>query len=346
MTEIVKVTDSVNLDELQRMAQIMAHSGYFAADNDPKKSIAQMAVKILAGRELGYGPFASVNGVHVIQGKPTISANLMAAAVKAHPRYNYKILKMDANAVSIEFFEDGVSAGPPSEFTMAEAQAAGLANKPIWKQFPRNMLFARALSNGVRWYCPDVFNGNTVYVPEELGADVDGEGNITGQPAYTVIETTQTPQKPLHGHTAHPEAQAPQVINVAPVEPPTEVIVEGKDEYEKVLNELLSDDTEIADGTQNDATRVAFHVEGNRLFGKDWDKGARSWLVEMYTKKTTPRKIRSSSKQLVRKELETLTANMQDKAKGKTYVEQYKIKMEKLQNLETQMHSQLVAAAA
>jgi hypothetical protein len=42
-----------------------------------------MCVKVLAGRELGFGPFASVNGIHVIKGKPGIvSANLMAAAVK------------------------------------------------------------------------------------------------------------------------------------------------------------------------------------------------------------------------------------------------------------------------
>ena len=40
------------------------------------------------------------------------------------------------------------------------------------------MLFARAMSNGVRWYCPDVFAGMAVYTPDEMGADVDGEGNV------------------------------------------------------------------------------------------------------------------------------------------------------------------------
>jgi hypothetical protein len=29
------------------------------------------------------------------------------------------------------------------------------------------MLFARAISNGVKWYCPDIFSG-PVYVPEEM----------------------------------------------------------------------------------------------------------------------------------------------------------------------------------
>jgi hypothetical protein len=45
-----------------------------------------------------------------------------------------------------------------------------------WEKYPSNMLFARAISSGVRIYCPDVFNGNLVYVPEELGAPVNEDG--------------------------------------------------------------------------------------------------------------------------------------------------------------------------
>ena len=45
-------------------------------------------------------------------------------------------------------------------------------------KFPRNMLFARAMSNGQKWYCPDAFNGATVYTPEELGAETDENGDI------------------------------------------------------------------------------------------------------------------------------------------------------------------------
>jgi hypothetical protein len=35
-------------------------------------------------------------------------------------------------------------------------------------KFPRNMLFARAMSNGVKWYCPDVTSGVTVYSEGEI----------------------------------------------------------------------------------------------------------------------------------------------------------------------------------
>lgn len=184
-TEIVRASE-INLDELQRIAKMMVVSGYFDAAKDLNTGIAQMAIKVMAGREMGYGPFASVQGIHIIQGKPSISANLMAAAVKAHPRYDYRVRQMSAEAVSIEFFENGQSLGI-SEFTKADADAASTQNM---RKFPRNMLFARALSNGVRWYCPDVFNGNAVYVPEELGADIDGDGNFIDLPSGKVDTKT------------------------------------------------------------------------------------------------------------------------------------------------------------
>jgi len=38
-------------------------------------------------------------------------------------------------------------------------------------KFPKNMLFARAMSNGIKWFTPDVFAG-PVYTPEELGSAV------------------------------------------------------------------------------------------------------------------------------------------------------------------------------
>ena len=111
-TEIVRVSD-VDLEQLQRMAKMLAVSGYFEASQDATTAIAQMATKILAGRELGYGPFASVQGIHVIKGKPALSANLMAAAVKAHPHYDYKVRKMANDEVVLEFFEDRESLGLP-----------------------------------------------------------------------------------------------------------------------------------------------------------------------------------------------------------------------------------------
>jgi hypothetical protein len=172
------IIQSDELETIQRTGRMLAASGYFDGKGDTAQAIAMMATKIMAGREMGFGPFASVNGIHIIKGKPSIGANLMAAAVKGSSRYDYRVKEMSNDRCTIEFFErEGdkkVSIGI-SDFTRADAVAAETQNM---SKFGRNMMFARALSNGVRWYCPDVFSGNAVYVPEELGANVDSDGNV------------------------------------------------------------------------------------------------------------------------------------------------------------------------
>ena len=194
MNEIVKYqpVQEIDIDEIKRVAMMMVCSDFFQVGKDQTQAIAQIGVKILAGREMGYGAFASVQGIHVIQGKPTVSANLMAAAVKAHPRYNYKVVEMTDDKVSIQFYEDGQPSGV-SEFTKADATLAGLTGKDIWKKFPRNMLFSRALSNGVRWFTPDVFNGSTMYTPDEIDADVTID-MATGE--VITNGTQQAPRQP------------------------------------------------------------------------------------------------------------------------------------------------------
>jgi len=171
----------LSLQETLSLGEVLSRSGYFKDTKDASQAV----VKVLAGREMGFGPIASMQGINIIQGQPNIGANLLGAAIKRTRKYNYRILELTDKRCELAFFEDGQEVGR-SAFTMEDANRAGLTGKSNWKQFPRNMLFARAMSNGARWYCPDVFGGVTPYTPEELGAEVDGE---TGE----VIDVTPTP---------------------------------------------------------------------------------------------------------------------------------------------------------
>lgn len=127
------------------------------------KSAQQAVVKIMAGAEMGISPFQAMSGIHIIQGKPTIGAGLMASRVKASGKYNYKVTEMTDKVCTIDFTEAGQPIGT-STFTIEDAKKAGTKNID---RFPRNMLFARSMSNGVRWFCPDIYEG-PVYVPEEM----------------------------------------------------------------------------------------------------------------------------------------------------------------------------------
>jgi len=168
------------------LGTVLAQSGFFS----DAKQASQAVVKVLAGRELGFGPIASMTGVNIIQGKPAIGANLMAAKVKGSGKYNYRQVELTDEACELAFFEGNQEIGR-SRFTMQDAQRAGLNGKENWKKYPKNMLFARAISNGARWYCPDAFGGVTVYTPEELGAEVDGDGDIID---VTPTRTTTEPK--------------------------------------------------------------------------------------------------------------------------------------------------------
>lgn len=169
-SEIVRYNE---LSELMALGDVFAQSGMFADAQDKAKAV----VKILAGQELGFGAFASMAGVRIIRGNVALSANLMASAVKRSGKYTYRVLTMEPDICKIEFFErDGgqwVSIGV-SPFTIEDAHKAGTQNM---NKFPRNMLFARAMSNGVRWFCPDV-TGGPAYTPEELGEEVDEDGDM------------------------------------------------------------------------------------------------------------------------------------------------------------------------
>lgn len=145
--------------EALSIGKAFAESGMFP----DIKSAAQAIVKIQAGQEIGIPPFAAMSGIHIIQGKPTIGAGVMASCVKGSGKYDYRVMESTEQVCSIDFFQGKEKIGN-STFTIADAKKAGTKNLD---KFPKNMLFARAMSNGVKWFTPDVFAG-PVYTPEEF----------------------------------------------------------------------------------------------------------------------------------------------------------------------------------
>lgn len=160
------------LAEISQWADVFVKSGMFR----DAKSVAQAIVKIQAGQELGLPPFAAMRGFDVVEGKPAPNAGLTAALIKRSGRYDYRVLRSDAEACVIEWYDNGRVIGS-SEYSIAEAKAAGLASRPVWCSYASDMLFARALTRGCRRYCADLFLGS-VYTPEELGADDAGAATL------------------------------------------------------------------------------------------------------------------------------------------------------------------------
>lgn len=161
----------MSLDETLTLGKVLAGSGYFQDARD----VGQAVAKILAGRELGIGPLASMTGIYIVKGRVTLSANLIAAQIKRSGRYDYRVKRLDNEGCEVEFYQNNEPIGT-STFTKEDARVAGLGGDN-WTKFPKNMLYARAISNGAKFYCPDVFSG-PVYTPDEMGARVDEQGEI------------------------------------------------------------------------------------------------------------------------------------------------------------------------
>lgn len=162
---------------LATLGDILHKSGMFA----DIQSAAQAIVKVMAGRELGFGPIYSMTKIALVKNRITLSAESMAALIKRSGTHGYRVTTHTDKECSIDFLE-GVEKVYTSTFTIADAQRAGVIKADSgWEKFPRAMLFARALSQGARIVCPHLIAG--AYTHEELGALVDEEGNLLAIPA-------------------------------------------------------------------------------------------------------------------------------------------------------------------
>jgi hypothetical protein len=182
MNELTKINANEDFELAQRIAKVFYVSNMFP----DLKSHAQAIVKVLVGKEVGLPPYASINGIHMVMGKPTLGSNLIATLIAGHPNYNYRIRQLDSQICEIEFYDSPTKAVNSDTaigtvtFTIQEAETAGLLAKKdsIWLKYPSDMLFARAISRGARRYTPGIFGGATVYTPDEMGVDIDEDGVI------------------------------------------------------------------------------------------------------------------------------------------------------------------------
>lgn len=185
---------SRQLSETMTLGDIFVKSGMFP----DIKAQAQAVVKILAGRELGLSPLESMTNIYIVNGKVALQAKVIAALIKKSGKYDYQIEKQDNEECVIAFYQNNgkrIELGK-STFSIKDAAKAGIVNKDSWKNYPKNMLFARALSNGARFYCPDVYSA---YTPEELEI---GNGKATHEEPPAIIEVNKEGEVTKDGEKA------------------------------------------------------------------------------------------------------------------------------------------------
>ena len=158
-TRVAADGNAVTFESMERMASAVAKSGLFGVKT-PDQALALMLVAQAEGRH----PATAAQEYHIIQNRPALKADtLLARYQQAGGTVKFEELSEKRCAAT---FSHPASGAFTIDWTIEMAQRAGLANKDTWKSYPRAMLRARVISEGVRTSFPGVAIG--VYTPEEL----------------------------------------------------------------------------------------------------------------------------------------------------------------------------------
>ena len=159
ITKIERQAPPVPFEHQMRLAESFARSGMFGLKS-PDQALALMA---LCEAE-GLHPAIAVRDYHIIQGKPALKADAMLARFQ-NAGGRVKWLDMSDERVAAEFSHPA-GGTVTIDWDKQRAVVAGFWGKDNWKKFPRAMLRARVVSEGIRTVYPGVVVG--VYTPEEV----------------------------------------------------------------------------------------------------------------------------------------------------------------------------------
>jgi hypothetical protein len=190
----------ISYSEIDRMAEAVTKSGLFGI-----KTKEQAIALMLIAQAEGLHPAIAARDYHIVQGRPTLKADAMLARFQtAGGSVSWETLN-DTEVTAVFSHPKGGSAR--ITWSMDMAKKAGLTGKDVWKQYPRQMLRSRVVSEGIRTVFPGVAVG--IYTPEEAV-------NFDGPKAVEAAPESRTPSSRTQKVRDILEAEAPPpVVGIA-----------------------------------------------------------------------------------------------------------------------------------
>lgn len=172
------MNDLVPVEQIQLMANAVAKSGLFGMKT-PEQAMALM----LVAQAEGYSPALAARDYHIIQGRPALKADAMLARFQMAGGKVEWVTYTDTEVKAT--FSHAQGGSITLSWTFAQAARIGLTSKDNWKNYPRAMLRARVISEGIRTVYPGCVVG--VYTPEEVNDFAPAERDVTPAPAAVVV---------------------------------------------------------------------------------------------------------------------------------------------------------------
>lgn len=158
MAENIPQLTPRNLTEALDFCDRLAKTAFVpdAYRNKPGEILAA----IQYGAELGIGPMQALQGIAVINGRPSLWGDVMLALVQASGLLEYINETSTADSATCEVKRKGDKHVCKETFTQAMAMKAGLAQKQgPWQQYPQRMRQMRARGFALRNKFADVLKG-------------------------------------------------------------------------------------------------------------------------------------------------------------------------------------------
>ena len=156
--------DPIGYDQLSRAATNLFNSKLYLRKFESPQAIAAI---IMRGRELGIGATTSLDCIDMIQGKPTMSAQLLLGLVLSSGKAEYFDCIETTNEKAVFATKrKGSKHESTMSFTMEDANRLNLTSKDNWKKQPGTMLRWRCVAALARMVYPDIIQG--VYATEEM----------------------------------------------------------------------------------------------------------------------------------------------------------------------------------
>ena len=153
------MSNIVPFEQQLQLADAFCRSGLFGVKTK-EQAIALMAICEAEGLH----PAKAVQEYHIIQGRPALKADAMLARFQSA---GGKVAWSSMTDVRVSgTFTHAQGGSVEIEWTIEMAKRAGLTKNPTWNQYPRAMLRARCISEGIRTVFPGVVVGT--YTPEEV----------------------------------------------------------------------------------------------------------------------------------------------------------------------------------
>ncbi len=166
-----------NMDEAFEFAKVMASSQMCPKNFQGKP--ADIVVAVQWASEVGLAPFAALQSMAVINGKPSLYGDGLLALITGHPEYHHLEEKLEGDVATCTIIRkrpNGHLIPTVRTFSMKDAERAGLTRKGPWQQYPKRMLQMRARGFAARDSFPDALSG--IVIKEEAMDYPTGEPEI------------------------------------------------------------------------------------------------------------------------------------------------------------------------